>query len=461
MPHAMARSTSSKRTRAASSLSPSPFDSDVDEPTFLDSSSSSMAPPAIEEKALAAARMSAAILSGVVHGKRRPEDRELRRQARVVRNRMAAQVSRERKRQRLQELECVNASLVERLAKVEEENASLSSQISSLSSALEAMAARLAQARPSPRTLPLSPVEDSSTCVPSPSSSSPLPAADHANTADDWLSATPALSATSPDCARPFDFALFETANLPSPCTSTVSTLDDCSGFFAQCFDKSAHHPSDLCEPTVLAVAFSPSTASSVPAPRRTSESTPIRARTCSDTGALGLLHSNEMEIPDVRPYNGHAEIKEALSNDADVFTGVQPFGQRLFCKTDPTTDAAFVAAATSSWFQVAFGLAPAGGRPTSAAFPDPLPLCAVKQEPAEVEAAWPARSATSGDVAVTDPDAKPFLLLDDARMCVVDELFDLLPPRPLAGAEAGTGGLTTTEADEDAWVALAFGPPC
>ncbi|KAJ3138779.1 hypothetical protein HK100_012317 [Physocladia obscura] len=97
-----------------------------------DSNDLSVAPPGIDAELYALALATS-------KGKRSPELRDIIRQARVVRNRIAAQTSRDKKRRCFESLEAENSILKTRLAAVEALNANLFLQLKSVKSSFESV----------------------------------------------------------------------------------------------------------------------------------------------------------------------------------------------------------------------------------------------------------------------------------------------------------------------------------
>ncbi|KAI9345226.1 hypothetical protein BDR26DRAFT_932316 [Obelidium mucronatum] len=84
------------------------------------------APPGVDAEAYAEA-------VGTSKSKRTPSQREVIKQARIVRNRIAAQTSRDKKRRTFEDLEVTNASLMNRLEAMDKLNAELLAQVKALS----------------------------------------------------------------------------------------------------------------------------------------------------------------------------------------------------------------------------------------------------------------------------------------------------------------------------------------
>ncbi|KAJ3315065.1 hypothetical protein HDU76_002281 [Blyttiomyces sp. JEL0837] len=76
-------------------------------------------------------------------GKRNPEDKEARKQARAVRNRISAQISRDRKRKETEELQHANEILQQRLLEMGEEKMELMARLNSLASMVSTMQTQL------------------------------------------------------------------------------------------------------------------------------------------------------------------------------------------------------------------------------------------------------------------------------------------------------------------------------
>ncbi|KAJ3001671.1 UNVERIFIED_CONTAM: hypothetical protein HDU68_006721, partial [Siphonaria sp. JEL0065] len=84
------------------------------------------APPGVDAEAYAQA-------VGTSKSRRTPAQREIIKQARVVRNRIAAQTSRDKKRRTFEDLEVTNASLMQRLEAMDQLNLQLVAQVKALS----------------------------------------------------------------------------------------------------------------------------------------------------------------------------------------------------------------------------------------------------------------------------------------------------------------------------------------
>ncbi|KAJ3064965.1 hypothetical protein HDU98_011651 [Podochytrium sp. JEL0797] len=112
-----------KRQRTSESCEPDTGDHDLSE-----------APPGIDAEAYAQA-------VGTSKGKRSQAQREIIKQARIVRNRIAAQTSRDKKRRSFEDLEKTNDSLRTRLASVEKMNADLLEHVKALTQAVVSLQA--------------------------------------------------------------------------------------------------------------------------------------------------------------------------------------------------------------------------------------------------------------------------------------------------------------------------------
>ncbi|KAI9354794.1 hypothetical protein DFJ73DRAFT_296352 [Zopfochytrium polystomum] len=292
----------------------------------------------VEDTVEAALRVSDEILSNVVPGKRRPEDRELRRQARIVRNRMAAQLSREKKKRHADELEAANAALQERLSKMEADNAALTSHVMALTTAIGNLTQQLkgtasssfqpaSVASVAHEPIPSSVVEtlrtpyqpsgnevavannSSLSTAPSFQSLVPTTPLPPPNVDDllNWLATTNALSPTPSILS---DFQLFDGSSIASP---TPSAFDIASkSHIPQPFVSEAHLlesvqiQSSLCEPAALAPPSS-SPNSIYPAHNSTLPKMPatVRLQSQPHTSPNPLTHPKRQaddHLPPMRP---------------------------------------------------------------------------------------------------------------------------------------------------------------
>ncbi|KAJ3404818.1 hypothetical protein HDV05_006914 [Chytridiales sp. JEL 0842] len=142
---------------------------------------------------------------------RNPEDREARRQARIVRNRQAAQYSRDKKRQYVEQLEANNASLQARLSQVEAEKDLLMSHLRKLTNIVNELRDRIPEStstKPSPSAPAVT-----ATATPSPNLAAP------AVSALDLLSPLSQKQDSSSSLLDTFSSCL------PSPFTPTLPLL--------------------------------------------------------------------------------------------------------------------------------------------------------------------------------------------------------------------------------------------
>ncbi|KAJ3288867.1 hypothetical protein HDU76_007610 [Blyttiomyces sp. JEL0837] len=201
--------------------------------------------------------------------KRDPAEREARKQARAVRNRIAAQVSRDRKKKEMEELQSTNDILQQKLTEMASEKQELVSRIDSLAAVVTAMHSQLATltSNMNPSSTSTSSMNNTSPVQPSPSIHTTSPLLDLSSTLTfndfplfDTTSSTSTPRSTThqhqhqqsynPTHPSPSDLALFNTAfpeilSSPSPSTST-STVQ-------QQQQQQQQNILNPCEPAVLA----------------------------------------------------------------------------------------------------------------------------------------------------------------------------------------------------------------